>query len=205
MLSLFGLQKIPLKSAGFLTGGFSAEVKVISHQISEGFCCLDWALCCSCLYVELQLLGCNVCCQVFPVFLALHLPQWVTSVFLLQQGPDIVCQIFLKGPAVLDWALCRSCLCVELQSPGCTVCCQVPPNVLPSTFKSVSRSYFCVLDRPNFSIILSAGWYLCFSRALISSAKSFWRVLLFGLSSVSFLPLCWASVAGLHCLLPSTS
>ena len=29
--------------------------------------------------------------------------------------------------------------------------------LLFSDFKSVSRSYFCVLDRPNFSIILSAG------------------------------------------------
>ena len=128
VLSLFGLKKILLKSAGFLTVGFSAEVEVIfSTKFSEGFCCLDWALCCSCLYVELQLLGCNVCCQVFPVFLTLNLPQWVTSLFLFHQVPDFVCLIFSEGS-----------------------CC-------------------------------------------------------FGLSSVSFLPLCWASVAGLHCLLPSTS
>ena len=69
MLSLFGLKKFPLKSAGFLTMAFSAEVEVVfAAKFSEGFCCLDWALCHSCLYVELQLLGCTVCCQVFPVF-----------------------------------------------------------------------------------------------------------------------------------------
>ena len=34
--------------------------------------------------------------------------------------------------------------------------------LLFSDFKSVSRSYFYFLDRPNFSIILSAGWYLLF-------------------------------------------
>ena len=123
------LRKFRLNLLVFWLWVFLLKLKCFSffHQISKGFCCLDWALCCSCLYVELQLLGCNVCCQVFPVFLTLNLPQWVTSVFLFQQGPDFVCQIFSEGS-----------------------CC-------------------------------------------------------FGLSSVSFLPLCWASVAGLHCLLPSTS
>ena len=73
---LVWFEKLSLKSAGFLTMAFSAEVEVVfAAKFSEGFCCLDWALCCSCLYVELQLLGCNVCCQVFPVFLALNLPQ----------------------------------------------------------------------------------------------------------------------------------
>ena len=34
--------EIPLKSAGFLTVGFSAEVEVIfAAKFSEGFCCLD--------------------------------------------------------------------------------------------------------------------------------------------------------------------
>ena len=42
MLSLFGPKKFPLKSAGFLTMVFSAEVEVIfAAKFSEGFCCLD--------------------------------------------------------------------------------------------------------------------------------------------------------------------
>ena len=71
------------------------------------------------------------------------------GVFLLELDPGFVCYFSWKV-LLFGLALCRFCLCVEYQSPGCTVCCQVPPNVLPSTFKSVSRSYFCVLDRPNF-------------------------------------------------------
>ena len=130
MLSLFGLKKFPLKSAGFLTMAFSAEVEVIfAAKFSEGFCCLDWALCRSCLYVELQLLGCTVCCQVFPVFWLQICLNELLLCFCFSRALISSAKSFLKGPTVLDWALCRSCLCVELQSPGCTVCCQVPPNV----------------------------------------------------------------------------
>ena len=113
-------------------------------NLSEGSCWWDWALCRSCLCVELQSPGCNVGCQVPPnvclliclkeLLLFLGSPKffynsvcWVIpSVW---AGPWFRLPNLSEGSCCLDWALCRSCLCVELQSPGCTVCCQVPPNV----------------------------------------------------------------------------
>ena len=119
------------------------------------------------------------------------------------------CQIVLKGScclSFLDWALCRSCLCVELQSPGCNVGCQVSPNICLQ---------ICLKELLLFSWIthtlstnLSDGWYLLSELGLLVSAKSFWRgpaACLFGLSSVPFLSLCRASVAGLQRRLPSIS
>ena len=70
------------------------------------------------------------------------------------------------------------CLCVGFQLPGCTVCCQVSPNVLPSTFKSVWGSHFCVLDRPDFQFCLLGDTFVpvgpCFC-----PPNLFCRVLLF--------------------------
>ena len=57
----------------------------------------------------------------------------------------------------LDWALCRPCLCVELQSPGCTVCCQVSPNVcLQICLKELLLMSSWITH--NLSSNLSAEW-----------------------------------------------
>ena len=64
--------------------------------------------------------------------------------------------------------------------PGCNVCCQVSPNVLPSTFNlsggvtSVSAAR-CLLMYCQSTFNLSGGVTsaFCFGRALISSAKTF--------------------------------
>merc|ERR1712198_779768 len=84
-----------------------------------------------------------------------------------------------------------SCSCAgELQSPGCTVCCQVLPMYCQVPSICLGKSLLC----------------LCFSRALISSAKSFVGACCFWTELCVVLLLCRrVTVAGLHCLLPSAS
>ena len=66
--------------------------------------------------------------------------------------------------------------------------------------------YFCFSSYPDLSSrFLSAGWCLFvrvgpwFCLLLFLKGPTVWT------GYVSFLPLCWVPVAGLHCLLPSTS
>ena len=82
--------------------------------------------------------------------------------------------------AALPAAKCFQCTAEYLQSVWGShfcVCCQVSPNVLPSTFNLSGESLAvkCLLMYcrvPSICLGESLLW-LCFSRALISSAKSF--------------------------------
>ena len=86
---------------------------------------------------------------------------------------------------------------------GCSISvwrelCWCLPNVL--------LLLFLFLELPgSFFPVLSAGWCLFvrvgpwFCLLLFLKGPTVWT------GSVSFLPLCWVPVAGLHCLLPSTS
>ena len=119
------------------------------------------------------------------------------------------CQIFLKGSCCLSFWTELCAVPVSVSSFSRRVATSVAKYLLISVFKSVSRSYFCFLGSPTiFLLICLLGDTFCLSWALIMSAKSFWRGpadCLFGLSSVPFLSLCRASVAGLQRLLPSIS
>ena len=76
---------------------------------------------------------------------------------------------------------------------------------LISSFGTVYWVVASVLGHPNFTKSVCCVIPL-FSKALIMSAKSFLKgPTVSGLSSLPFLSLCRAPVAGLHCLLPSTS
>ena len=72
---------------------------------------------------------------------------------------------------------------------------------LPNFIAATSVSWVTQIFLP----VLSAGWCLFvrvgpwFCLLLFLKGPTVWT------GSVSFLPLCWAPVAGLHCLLPSTS
>ena len=117
--------------------------------------------------------------------------------------------------AALSAAKCFQCTAKYLQSVWGShfcVCCQVSPNVLPSTFNlsggvtSVSAKCFqCTVRVPSICLGKSL-LYFCFSRALISSAKSFVGACCFWTELFLDLLLCRrVTVAGLHCLLPSAS